>query len=365
MRTEEELLDTSLERLRDLLPDLYQPTRVDEPGLDEPRPPGDGTRDDVWRLGEQGSSTEILVEAKQRFTPRDAERLLSWLRPSTRHALGRTPVLVVTAWLSPRSRELLAERNVNYLDLTGNVRIRLERPTLYLHLQGADRDPAPPARSPVRGQGKGIIRLIRTLVDFAPPYRLTDLARASGLSQGYVSRALDSLDEQAFIRRGRRGVVEEVDWPALLRARADGYNLIKYNQGRTFIAPEGASRLYARLTEDRPDSVTVTGSYAAREVAQIAAPAQLTLYAHDPQWLLDHANLLPADRGADVVILRPGDPSQTDRPRLVEGLRHVGLSQLALDCLGGNGRLPEEGDAVLEWMRENEHRWRLPRLPHE
>ncbi len=34
-----------------------------------------------------------------------------------------------------------------------------------------------------------------------------------------------------------------------------------------------------------------------------------------------------------------------------------------MDCLAGNGRLPEEGDALLRVMAESEDHWRLPTLP--
>jgi hypothetical protein len=46
----------------------------------------------------------------------------------------------------------------------------------------------------------------------------------------------------------------------------------------------------------------------------------------------------------------------------VDGIGHVALSQLVMDCANGPGRLPEEGAAVLEWMQANEEAWRNPML---
>jgi hypothetical protein len=40
----------------------------------------------------------------------------------------------------------------------------------------------------------------------------------------------------------------------------------------------------------------------------------------------------------------------------------VPVNQIALDCLTGNGRMPQEGEALLDWMAEDEGRWRLPSL---
>ena len=40
------------------------------------------------------------------------------------------------------------------------------------------------------------------------------------------------------------------------------------------------------------------------------------------------------------------------------GLTYVSPTQVALDCLAGNGRMPAEGEAVLTWLAENESAWR-------
>jgi len=45
-----------------------------------------------------------------------------------------------------------------------------------------------------------------------------------------------------------------------------------------------------------------------------------------------------------------------------DGLRYAAPSQVAIDCLSGSGRMPAEGEAVIEWMLANEERWRLPSI---
>ncbi len=67
---------------------------------------------------------------------------------------------------------------------------------------------------------------------------------------------------------------------------------------------------------------------------------------------------LPADEGSNVIMLRPYDPVVWDRTS-GEDLLFAAPSQIALDCLTGNGRMPAEGEALLAWMTENESRWRL------
>jgi len=332
----------------------------------------DARIDAKWEISGDQRFSELYVEARARFTPRDVDRVLGGVSDLAREMMYNIPILVVAPWLSPRARKLLIERGLNYLDLTGNIYLRTRHPIIFVQLQGSDRDPVPSHQPPIRLKGVAINALIRILVDVAPPYRVTELAAASGLTPAYVSRSLETLDELRLVERGKVGRVVDVAWEELLRARAANYDLLRTNHTQTFIAPRGASELYHHLSKLTAAhcgaGFVVTGSFAAAAIAPVAAPTQLVLYtAHraaleDPDGVLAAEGLLPADQGANVVILHPAAPSQLERPRTVDGLPHVGLSQLVLDCLTGNGRLPEEAEAVIEWMRTSTG-WRLAQLP--
>jgi hypothetical protein len=43
--------------------------------------------------------------------------------------------------MSSRSQELLAKDGINFIDLTGNARIKLDSPALYISAVGAVRNP--------------------------------------------------------------------------------------------------------------------------------------------------------------------------------------------------------------------------------
>jgi hypothetical protein len=358
--TERQLLALAKEYLASLLPayiELVEPSYGDE----APSTGGDA----IWELRASNSGYgQLLVEAKSSLQPRDVDRLHAALTSSMRQMMRNPTILIAAPWLSPRTREVLEGRQFSYLDLTGNVYVKHSHPAIYLRLHGADRDPNPASRErpPAGLHGPKARKLARLLVDYAPPFRPTDLAEIGHLNPGYVSRLLSALDDQAIIERGRRGLVEAVRWPELLVAAAAAYSLTKNNAARTFVAPAGAPSLYRRLAEaDAPD-VVVTGSFAASQVEAVAAPAQLVVYSNDPHAVQTYGSLLPADRGADVMILCPEDPAQLDRSRKLGRVRHIGLSQLVLDCIAGPGRLPQEGNAVLDWMRNHEHEWREPHL---
>jgi hypothetical protein len=310
-----------------------------------------------------GTNTTFAVEAKRSFLPRDVERLLPSLTRLLRSLAGNVPVLVVAPWLSGRTQELLEKEGINFLDLTGNALIRLENPAVYIKTTGEARNPEPRPRSPARARGPKAARLVRLLADVRPPYGVREIASAAQLAPGYVSRLLDALDREVLVERSRKGEVESVDVPGLLRRWADSYDVIKSNEGRRFIAAAGAAAALERLANVPVQSrVAITGSFAAVRLAPVAAPALLLAYSEDIDAAVGALDLLPADDGANVVLLRPFDRVVWDRTTTEDGLAYVAPSQVGVDCLTGTGRMPAEGEAVMTWMVENESRWRLNSL---
>ena len=320
------------------------------------------TIDAVITLTGSNSTATFVVEAKRSVSPRDAERLMAGLSRTLR-TFANIPVLVVAPWLSARTQELLRKEDINYVDLTGNAWVRADYPAVFIRSVGATRNPEPAAREMARLRGPKAGRLVRALVDVRPPYGVRELAESIGLTPGYVSRLLDALDRDALVDRSRKGEVVAVDYPALLRRWVETYDALKSNDARRFVAPEGPRKSLLRLKSfPSPGRVAVTGSFAAGRIAPVAAPALLLAYATDIAATADALKLLPADEGADVILLRPFDEAVWSRLDRVDGISYVAPSQAAADCLTGTGRMPAEGDALLAWMVENERSWRMPSL---
>jgi hypothetical protein len=362
---ENSLLEAAVSQLRSTLPASWKVEVGNRAvaGQDPTRPP---TQIDALLeiQGPQGQGgVSLMVEAKRVLTPRDAERLFSGTARRYRQLNPNTPVLVVAPWLSTRTRNVLAADDINYLDLTGNVRISLQYPPLFIISKGASRDPAPMDRGKARVRGPKAGRLVRFLLDVAPPYNVSQIAAATQLAPGYTSRLLDALDSEALIERERRGQVGSVDVPGLTRRWADGYDVLKTNVASTFVAPNGPKSILEQFAQSSiSPAVAVTGSFAAVRLAPVAGPALLIAYCADVESVAMQLGLLPADRGANVVLLRPYDPVIWERTTTDDGVTYVAAAQLAIDCLAGNGRMPSEGEALLSWMEEDESRWRVPSL---
>lgn len=360
---EKEVMEKAASLLRQLVPAgwVVQATVAEPSAL---TPQQRQTRPDtvLTLRASDGTSTTMAVEAKRSLSPRDVDGVFA-IFARLRTPIGGSPGLVVAPWLSQRTQDLLAADNINYIDLTGNVLLKLEEPAIFIKVAGAARPTESRPRGQVRVRGPKAGRLIRFLTDVCPPYNVTEIAGATGLAAGYVSRLLETLNSEAIVDRSRRGRIEAVDYEALLLRWAENRDLLNKTKAMTFIAPAGATASLARLADLTTQSTfAITGSFAATRLAPIAAPVLLAIYTDDAGSLAPSLGLLPADEGANVVLLRPFDPVVYDRATQADGLSYVAPSQAVVDCLAGNGRMPAEGEALLTWMKQNESLWRFPSL---
>ncbi|MGH3442374.1 MAG: helix-turn-helix domain-containing protein [Nitriliruptorales bacterium] len=309
-------------------------------------------------------STHLLLVPRTELSPREAEQLLTHpLLDSFRAEAGHVTVLVVAPYLSPRTREAVEAAKAGYLDLTGNIHLEVRNPTIFLHTDGAQRAPRR-TRAGSRGlRGAVAGAIVRALAETRPPVQVTELAAAIGVDPGYTSRVVGALEDEALVERDRSRAVVGYDWSELLRRRAEAVRLMDARVSQ-YLAPSGPRSALDAMAKPPADvdPLIVTGSFAASQYVQVAAPTLLTAYhlslaADELAALL---GLLPTDTGGDVVLIR----AQNRFPAVGAQQRgdnwFAGLTQIVVDCLSGPGRMPAEGEALLEWMAANEDTWRVP-----
>ena len=358
LKSDQTLRDQAVAWLKERLPRGWSVEATSAASLDLTLPLSDSK---ISLRAPNQAITTVAVEERESVSPRTVLSLLSPRVQTARNMGAHLPLLVVAPWLSKRTQELLAEQGLSYIDLTGNALLRIENPPFYLQTVGSARNPAPKERGRAQLRGAKAARLIRLLMDVRPPYGAGEIAEATKLAPGYISRLLDTLYREALIERSPRGPVESVDVPGLLRRWASSYDVLRTNDAATFIARSGVDELLA-TAKKKPDigsKLAITGSISASRLAPVTAPAMLLAYCDSPIELAGELELLEADEGANVTLLKPFDPVVWERTSTESGLRFAAPSQVAVDCLTGNGRMPAEGEALLGWMQANEESWRL------
>lgn len=358
LKAEDSLTGQAVSWLEDHLPRGWSVEGTPEGAVDALGAPLDSR---IFLKAPNQATGAVAVEERDSVTPRAVLDLISPRVRTARSMGAHLPLVVISPWLSKRTRDLLAQQDLGYIDLTGNALLRLDNPPFYLQTTGAERNPAPRERGRAQLRGAKAARLIRVLIDVRPPYGLSELAEATGLAPGYVSRLLDTLDREALIERVPRGPVESVDIPGLLRRWANSYDVFRSNEALSLIAPSGIEGLLEKVAKPAPKDppIVITGSFAAAaKMAPVAAPALLLAYCDRPAALAAEHGLLPSEEGANVVLLSPFDPVAVDRTSFHNHLTYAAPSQVVVDCLTGNGRMPAEGEALLRWMVEHEPAWR-------
>lgn len=316
-----------------------------------------GATDRMLRVtGPDGRAAILPIEAKSILNARDVPAVRAQMRldENADDAGG----LVVARYLSPRAREALAEAGLSFVDATGNARVSLADPAVFVLKQGANSDPwRSPDRPTSSLRGTPAARVVRALVDLRPPWKIRELAQAAATSLGSTSRTVDFLAREALVQRDEAGAVVDVDWPALLTRWAADYELARQRRVRRLLAARGIEPVEDTL-RNSGWSYVISGSLAAARWAPSAEPRLALVYTPDADELGSRLRLQDAPSRPNVLLIEPDDDYVFARQFERDGLRIAAPSQVAVDLLAGPGRNPEEGRALIDWMRAHETTWR-------
>ncbi|MCC6904066.1 MAG: hypothetical protein IT377_34180 [Polyangiaceae bacterium] len=312
-------------------------------------PPGwtaEGRGEATLRLsGPDRRRADLPIIVRRGLVPRDVPALL---------ARTEAPVIVVASYLGERTRELLSQRGASYADATGNVRVVVGSPAIFLEGVGAQRDPerAPRPLHSLRGAAAG--RVVRGLVELGLPLGVRELAAAAATPLGTVSRVVSFLETEALLARDDKKRIVSVEAMALLSRWAKDYDLTKTNELFKLLEPRGLPALWPKLNQ--LPRYAATGSTAGPGIA----PTRIAmLYVDDAEAAARSLELVPAEAGANVWLLRPYDDVVFERTRrrtvtvgetTVEVVT-VSAAQAVVDLLSSPGRGPQEAAALMEKMK--------------
>jgi hypothetical protein len=297
-----------------------------------------------------GVARDLDVVVKMALSPLDALNLVDTLDDPAGS-------VVVAPYLGERTRDVLAGRAVSCIDTTGNIRLQMIEPPVFVSTRGADRDPWPDTQPLKTLRGRSTSRALRAIVDFRPPYGVRELAARAEVSPATLARVIDLLAREALLSRDARGRVTDVDWAACIRRWSKDHTFTSSNVVTELVAPRGLEDVTAKLKKAKWP-YAITGSIAAQPRSPIAPVRQAMIYTDHVDTAVRFLDARETDLGANLLIAEPFDPVVFDRTDTVDGLRLVAPSQAACDLLTGSGRMPSEGEELLSWMKLNERSWR-------
>jgi hypothetical protein len=310
-------------------------------------------------VGPDDTRAMFVVEAKRSVVTRDLPALLEQLRSYESHAGQRPVPLLAARYIGSSARAWLEERGVSYVDATGNMHILLERPALFLHDRGADRDPwRGPGRPRGTLHGPPAARVVRALVDFVPPMTVPELVRRSAASTGATYRVVEFLEREALVDRDPRGPITNVAWRRLLERWSQDYGFQRSNTVGAYLYPRGLPALLDGLRDSSGLRYVLTGSFAAHRLAPYAPARLAMIHVDDPEQAAEQLKLRAVDSGANVLLAAGDYDVVFDRVIEDDSLNYAAPSQTAVDLLTGPGRGPAEGQALLDWMEKHEPAWR-------
>jgi hypothetical protein len=354
--TETELLERCVELLRARIPTTWQLIAQELYKLPMGRRQGALIR----LIAPDGVEALLLLEAKRVLERRDVLPMIDQLSDLASSFPMAYPV-VVGRYLSQSVRAALEKQNTSYIDATGNLRLDISSPAIYVSDRGEDRDPWRRRSGRPRGTLKGApaSRVVRTLLDYAKSWQIRDLVATSGASTGATYRVLEYLQREGLVVREESGLYTVPNWRELLEAWSKDYGFLKSSAATGLVDPRGINNLVARAAETTDIRYAFSGSLAAQEWAPYAPPKSAMVYVDNVTRAASAWGLRPATNGANVLLAEPESGMVFQRTTTAtSGVIIAAAAQVAVDLLTGPGRNPSEGDELLDWMERNESAWR-------
>jgi hypothetical protein len=223
------------------------------------------------------------------------------------------PVIAVP-YMGDVGKKLCADAGVSWFDLSGNARIIA--PGLRILVEGK------PNRFVRRGRPASVFapksaRIARRLlIEPQRAWRQQDLARATGLDDGFTSRIIQRLEHDRLVERSPDGTLRVRDANLLLDAWGEVYDFEKHTIVRGHISARDGEELLTRASDALEGRIryAATGLAAAYLYTQFAAFRLATFFVErrPPESLLKALGFREETRGANVWLVIPNDAGVFD-----------------------------------------------------
>ncbi len=288
-----------------------------------------------------GASAALAIGARRQLDPRLVGEVAGALKTASADAF-----LIVAPFLGARTRERLADAGIGFVDLVGNIRLVLDRPTVFIAARGEEKSPWAGPRATRSLHAAKASRIVRALADGAPPFGVRQLAALAGTDPGYVSRLLDIFDREEVIEREIRGPVVAVEVARLLRRWSEDYRFGDAHRFVPLVHPHGVPGALAGL-RDAGVPYALTARAGAAALLGTALPGVVAAYVDNPERVARLLGLEAGDTGANLMLIDPFDPFVFEGAWEASGLRYAARSQIIADLLGSPPPGPAQATTLL------------------
>ena len=257
--------------------------------------------------------------------------------------------LVAVPFMGDVGKRLCEEAEVCWLDLSGNA--HLVAPGLRVNIEGK------PNQFKRLGRPRSLFapksaRIARwLLIEPERAFTQRELAKLSGLDEGFTSRIVRQLEDQRLVARDANGAVKVANFGALLDAWREAYDFSKHHIVRGHIAARSSDEILRRVSEQLKRGKlehAVTGLAGAWLLNQFAGFRLVAFYvaqmpsAKAQQAMGFHEEL----RGENVWLVVPNDEGVFHGAAEREGIQCVHPVQTYLDLKNHPERSAEAAEQL-------------------
>jgi hypothetical protein len=280
------------------------------------------------------SDVDLIIAAGQTFVVEfikstGAAQIAAAVKKVTQQAASvrrRTVPLVAVPFMGNVGRKVCDETGVGWLDLSGNAHI--VAPGIRVIIDGKPNRYRSVGRPPNLFAPKSS-RIVRwLLIHASESLSQREIAHATGLDEGFVSRLVSRLEEQEYVVRNERGAVCPKDPSLLLDAWRDAYDFSRHSIQYGHVAARSGDtllRFVSDVLSEQRIEYAATGLAGAWTLTRFAAFRIATIYLlTDPTpALLERLEFLDESRGANLWLVVPND----------EGVFHGAIEKDGIRCV--------------------------------
>lgn len=136
----------------------------------------------------------IFIEAKKEITPVNLGKILE----DAKKRSGDSGIMLTGEYITPKAKELLREKGINYFDSAGNIYLKLQG--ILIHIDGKAAPSVSPryrSRAFSKAGGAVVLQFLRDPQLINEPQRL--IAKYAGVSLGTIPKVFKGLQKEGFL----------------------------------------------------------------------------------------------------------------------------------------------------------------------